>query len=694
MTKTKIKQLRNRTFIFIILIIAIIGGLRTYDDLKRNNQILENKKQLIQKEIIHNYEKQIDGIESFLNIYGTHLSTSPKIQELFLKKDRETLYKHLQPMYKSFNAGNYIVNIVHFHNLDHSSFLRMHKKDKFGDNLKDIRPMITHAIKTKSKTIGYEHGKYDISQLMYRMVFPIFSKNDFLGVVEVGIDTSQIMSDIEGKIKDLFNNDVTIFHMINKGTKNYEEYENSYTQLDKYLYKPTEFINSILQDTQIIKEQQIIYNNRIYCFNVSKTPLQNYRGKNIGDHFHVLDVTDDIEKNKRFFYSSLAKPIVAAIVIIILVGWIFLYFYKNFLKIEKRTRNIIDAQSSLIVLSDGLNILDCNKALLDFYGFETLDEFKNAHMCICNTFEEGDQFLQKEQDRLFWITKLLDNKNEFLKVSIKNKNGEHNLFSIVLNQYGSIEETDEEYFVITLTNISSLEKANTQLIEQSKQASLGEMIGNIAHQWRQPLSAISSIASGVSLKTEFDKINNETVISSMDKIVHKTKYLSETIDTFRNFIKEEKTLKTVSLIERIEIAINIVSASLDSNHIKLTSNIDKVEKIELKLVLGELTQVLINLINNSKDAICENNIKGGFINLEVHDKETTVVILIEDNGGGISESIKDKIFEPYFTTKHKSLGTGLGLYMSYKIITESMKGTLKVSNTKKGAQFIIELPKL
>ena len=232
-----------------------------------------------------------------------------------------------------------------------------------------------------------------------------------------------------------------------------------------------------------------------------------------------------------------------------------------------------------------------------------------------------------------------------------------------------------------------------QLLNQSKMASLGDMIGNIAHQWRQPLSVISTTASGMKLEKEYQLLDDQKFNDYCNLIVNKTTYLSETIDTFRNFVKDEKELKVVILQEIIESSCNIINTSLQNNHIELIKDIHSIEPQEMELVSGELEQVIINIINNSKDILIEREIEKPFVKIELQEFIDTIIISIEDNGGGIKNSIIGKIFEPYFTTKHQSQGTGLGLHMSYKIITESLKGKIYVNNTKNGAKFYIELPK-
>lgn len=243
----------------------------------------------------------------------------------------------------------------------------------------------------------------------------------------------------------------------------------------------------------------------------------------------------------------------------------------------------------------------------------------------------------------------------------------------------------------TVQDITELKEKDLMLQEQTKMAALGEMLANIAHQWRQPLSVISSAASGLELKYDMDDLDKEDLYALTETIYNQTKYLSNTIDTFRKFIKNEKETKDIVLQEEIIQAKSIISSVLKNEHIKLMDNIDYEHPLTVHMTTGELPQVLINIINNAKDIILEKNIQNGRIKLDLQKQEDKITVTVEDNGGGIPQEVLPHIFEPYFTTKHKSRGTGLGLHMSYKIITESLNGKIYAKNTQQGAKFFIEL---
>ena len=229
--------------------------------------------------------------------------------------------------------------------------------------------------------------------------------------------------------------------------------------------------------------------------------------------------------------------------------------------------------------------------------------------------------------------------------------------------------------------------------EQAKMASMGEMIGNIAHQWRQPLNAISLTASALQLKLKIEEdISKEYFDKELGLIDEYTQHLSNTINTFRDFIKAKKVYKELILQDEISQALNISVITLKNKFIKLKDNIDYENGIKTIMTTGELGQVIINIMNNAKDILVEKNIENPFVKIELKKLRDKVIITIEDNGGGIPADILPKIFELYFTTKHQSHGTGLGLHMSYAIITNSLKGKLWAENIENGAKFFIELP--
>ena len=249
-----------------------------------------------------------------------------------------------------------------------------------------------------------------------------------------------------------------------------------------------------------------------------------------------------------------------------------------------------------------------------------------------------------------------------------------------------------------ITDIT-IEKEKDNLInEQSKMAALGEMIGNIAHQWRQPLSIISSGSTGMKLQKEYGLLTDEDFYKVCDSINTNAQYLSKTIDDFRNFIRGDIEKTVFNLEDSLDSFIHLVESAIKNNDIKIIFDLEK--NLIVNGFKNELIQCIINIFNNSKDALKENNIQNRLIFISSYSKDNKLIIKIKDNAGGIPEDILPKIFEPYFTTKHKSQGTGLGLHMTYNLIVDGMKGIIEAHNVSYkynnneyiGAEFKINLP--
>ncbi len=216
-------------------------------------------------------------------------------------------------------------------------------------------------------------------------------------------------------------------------------------------------------------------------------------------------------------------------------------------------------------------------------------------------------------------------------------------------------------------------------------AQMGEMISMIAHQWRQPISAISMDANNMTLDIALDNLDNDTAEKYANSINEQTQHLSKTIDDFRNFYKPNKKVVVVKLEEVISKSLNIIKASLINDNIKIIEEYNSKEDIEL--YDNELIQVILNILKNAKDNFKEKQTKNPYIKIITENRK----ISIYDNGGGIPEDIVKKIFDPYFSTKNEKNGTGLGLYMSKMIVEEHHKGKLSVQNTDGGVCFMVEL---
>jgi PAS domain S-box-containing protein len=280
------------------------------------------------------------------------------------------------------------------------------------------------------------------------------------------------------------------------------------------------------------------------------------------------------------------------------------------------------------------------------------------------------------------------------EIKNKKKSGDYYwIDSTVTPEYNENKELIGYMSINTdITDKKNFSLQHDALLHSEKMASLGDMFANIAHQWRQPLSTISILSSGMIIQYENDiHQSKEDSISKLNEVVVQTEYLSETIDTFRNYIKDNKSTEKILLTDEIKTALSIVESYLRKYNIKLINDYDKGSNITISTVKNEFSQVIINIITNAIDVLVENKIEDPCVILKLLCNKDYYVISIEDNAGGIDEKNMLKIFEPYFTTKHQSKGTGLGLSICYNLV-QSLNGKLSATNTKYGAKFNIKLP--
>jgi len=287
---------------------------------------------------------------------------------------------------------------------------------------------------------------------------------------------------------------------------------------------------------------------------------------------------------------------------------------------------------------------------------------------------------------LFYRQYLLKKTNSNLKNLVDEKT--HELKELNLSLEVRIEQAIQE------------NREKDKLLDaQSKMASMGEMIGNIAHQWRQPLSVISTGVTGMQLQKEYELLDDKQFNKTCDMINENAQYLSKTIDDFKNFIQGDRKRHIFNILDSLKTFTHLVEGSIKENNIEIILNVDK--DLAIESYENELAQCFINIFNNSKDALKDKKIKDKLIIFTCYTKKNTVIIDIQDNAEGISDDIIEKVFEPYFTTKHKSQGTGLGLNMTYKLIVDGMNGNITVENKEfihnklkyNGALFQITLPK-
>ncbi len=329
-------------------------------------------------------------------------------------------------------------------------------------------------------------------------------------------------------------------------------------------------------------------------------------------------------------------------------------------ELEAIFNNTIDG---LAIVDKDTNFLKVNKTYCEITGFSQEELLKTS--CIALTSPED-------------IEKTIQVNEEFLKGDKEHTVLEKTCFGkyrkIEAKLYASWLPNKEHILV----NMKDLSKDNL-LQEQAKLFSMKEMLESVAHQWRQPLSTISSVASGINLLKQYDKLDNHDFQKDMNTVLEQVNYLSNTIDDLSNFVVKSDELEPLSIVSTFEKALNIFSTSATINGIQIITNLN--DDLIINAYSNELIQAFINILTNSKDALLQ-VLDERLILITTKKEKNQLILEIKDSGGGVDKSIKARIFEPYFTTKHQSFGTGIGLSMTHKFLTSRHNAHIKLDNSE------------
>ncbi|WP_143145135.1 PAS domain S-box protein [Arcobacter sp. LA11] len=355
-----------------------------------------------------------------------------------------------------------------------------------------------------------------------------------------------------------------------------------------------------------------------------------------------------------------------------------------------------ETQNGITITDKNQKILQVNSAFTDITGYSAEEVIGKTPKILQSglhdaEFYEQMRFFLKENN--FWIGEI---NNKHKDGSIVN---EHLTIHVVLDDDGEVL-----YYVGSFLDMTSqkntekkLKEKENLLVQQSKMAAMGEMIENIAHQWKQPLSIISAASTSIMLKKDLKlPFEKDEEIKQLTVVNDTVQYLSHTIDDFREFFRPDKAKRVFNLKNCYKKALNLVESKLKSLSIEFIDNLDDITISSLE---NELIQVLINLLNNAKDVLEDKKSQRRLIFTDIYVENKNAILTIKDNGGGIPENIIENIFEPYFTTKELN-GTGIGLNMSKEIITGHLNGKISVKNSTyiyedvqyTGAIFKISIP--
>jgi len=581
------------------------------------------------------YDEQLvindDNIKAFYRAYNNKYHYDAKTNmtlndiELSLGKAFSSLLSH--------NSAYFNVRLIHKSGKEllvvvKSNDGTVYYKTKDELQNKSRRHYFKEAIKLKQNEVfiskinlNKEHGQIETPHIpTIRIALPVYFKHKIFAILIINANIYSLFS----PLKEMHDPNKQIYIANQNGYYLYHPDKNKTFGFD--LNK-----NYKITDDFDLSKDRYFKNN--YAFAYTKIYLQ-------PDHFIIfaLTMTDKFllqqskEYQQKLFLYMILISFIIALTLLLFVRYLIAPLLTLTQKAKKiATSDVVDVSFEKIKSHDEIGELS-----------------QSLHTMLQKLQESKKEVEQKVQER----TEELNELNENLEKIIKEKTNE---------------------------NIKQLEV----LQQQSKLASMGEMIGAIAHQWRQPLNELSIAIQNVKYDYEDGLVDEEYLndfTQSTKKIIM---FMSNTIDDFRNFYRIDKTKELFDIKEAIEKTLFMQQAQLNNNNITVEI---KGDSFSVNGYKNEFQQVILNLLNNAKDVLLEKKVNDAKITVEL--KANTVII--RDNGGGIPSNILNRVFEPYFTTKEEGKGTGMGLYMSKLIIEDNMKAKLHVKNGSDGAEFRIE----
>jgi len=362
------------------------------------------------------------------------------------------------------------------------------------------------------------------------------------------------------------------------------------------------------------------------------------------------------------------------------------------------SRQILDSQSNMIILTDGISIDEANQAFLDFFDVDTKEHFNEDYGCISNFFLEEHGYIRAKTPGK-WLEDVLKNgpnaANNRVKM-INQLSGQIETFLIAFNHF----EGERLRYLITFTNITKLEHYQALLnqqklsleklvVQQSKMAAMGEMIGAIAHQWKQPLNTLGLYFQDLQDLFSEGELNAQYLDEITQKGASQIRYMYDTVEDFRNFFKPDLKPSTFNAHDALNAAYRLIAPQFTRQQITVELVMYNSNPC-ITMAQNEFKQVIINLLTNARDAFLQSQRLPKKLLIETHHDHQNVTIILSDNAGGIAPEVLYNLFEPYITTKGDS-GTGVGLSMS-KTIIEKWHGTIHAENIAEGARFSITLP--
>ena len=467
-------------------------------------------------------------------------------------------------------------------------------------------------------------------------------------------------------------------------SKEFLENEAIYTER---LILPKMYEIGSIDEMFLFKQIDILYSEKTFNLEEKKQLINDF----------TFCSKDDLELRQSEKNHQLLKKIMPFLVIILIVFIIRQLLLKKYnkklkkevddktLEYKKKNQELINANQNFF---DLLNT--AIEAIAIFDENDKLVKLNNSGKVMFNYY-----FKKKSQNKMIldfipedFISEIKDKLNNkvFEPFETNLLRSDKTIFPALIAVKTILIE-NKNNTIITVVDLTQIKLQDQFLQQQAKLAQMGELLSMIAHQWRQPLTAISAASENLKLKNLLNKIDNNTIDIATNDINKYTNYLSNTINDFKNFYKTNKSIEKTSLNEMLEKSLNIIEDAIYFKNIKIIKNLNSISPINT--YKSEVTQVILSLLQNAEDILIEKQIVNPFIKIKTFEDKKYLYLQVIDNGGGIPENILDKIFDPYFSTKHEKNGTGLGLYFAKSIIENNCNALLTAKSNGQEAVFTI-----
>jgi len=687
--------MKNKKKIHLFIIVFFLSSslaLFYYSHIYTQKIIQDSFLEQIKVEIKH-LQLKIDSFYKEKKTLLLMLSTHEKTKKFVLNSDLATEENLEQLFIDQLKSSDYVFQI-RLLDLQGNELLRVDKNnnkikivDKYELQNKFSRNYFQEFLKLKKENIGFsnldlnkEFGRVELPfKPTLRIAMPVFIGNEKRAIIIINYAMNDFLNQLRNpSYLHMYLLDEDGYFILNPDRKlDWSKYKNDKIKADILLNIN---LKSIMTHKDFYNNEKFI-GKSIMFWNASKKILLYQEKNNLG-------VNSFLEKSKLAGLLILLGVLMPIFPIIIIV----LANLRTSKTNQKKLKSILDNTFDSIIMIDSKGIITAaNKSTLETFGYKEKELIgKNVNILVPQPYHDHhDRYIKSYNNDKSTSSKIIGADRELFGL---HKNGTQVAISLAVTQC-TLE--DEQFFIGSIRDISEQkrlkenEKAQEHmLMQQSKLASMGEMVTAIAHQWRQPLNAIGLSIQDMVSAQKHGELDKEYVIEIKDDVTEQLKFMSDTIDEFRNFFKQSNENIDFNLIDILNELHKLLWTQLSSNslilslHVKInseminTAELTDTQKNDFKIFNkpSELKQILINLVVNAKDALLSNennnNIKKEII-IEVERIENKVQIHIKDFAGGIDDKIIDRIFEPYFTTK--KMGTGLGLYICQMLAQKSLK---------------------